>query len=271
MEREKRDPTLELGDLNYAEALREQLRWNPAGTILEEKDWLLALGGDSFPIGFLNAALPLRPEASTHPRERIEEIGRFFGEQGRGFTVHVPSHYPSELAEACEGLGLQTFGDTPGMVLDAPVKESPRTDGSELRIVSDAAGARDFAEVSTRSYATMGLPEHVSSGIFSAPERILQPHIVSIVAYRDHAAVSAAMAILSHGIAGVYWVGTVEAARGRGLGDACTRAVSNAAFDRGAGCVVLQASAEGEPIYLRMGYREVTRYVWYATLKPLGS
>ncbi len=77
------------------------------------------------------------------------------------------------------------------------------------------------------------------------------------------------MTILSHGIAGVYWVGTVEEARGYGLGDLCTRTVSNAAFDRGAKRVVLQASKQGEPIYLRMGYREVTRYLWYATLKPL--
>ena len=267
----KRDPVLELGDLNYAEALREQVRWNPQGEIFERGEWLIALGGDAFPVGFLNAALPLRPDAAADPRMRIEEIGGFFAEHGRGFTVHVPAHYPPELARACEQLGLQPFGDTPGMVLDARVKERAATDGAELRIVSETAGARDFAEVSASSYATMGLPVETSARIFSAPERILQPHIVSVVAYRDDSPVSAAMAILSHGIAGVYWVGTVESARGRGLGDACTRLVSNTAFDRGAGCVVLQASQQGAPIYRRMGYREVTRYVWYATLKPLSS
>ena len=117
----------------------------------------------------------------------------------------------------------------------------------------------------------MGLPAEVTARIFGSPERILQPHIVAVVAYRDGAPAAGAMTILSHGIAGVYWMGTVAPARGAGLGDACTRAVSNAAFDRGAAFVVLQASPQGEPIYLRMGFREVTRYVWYATLKPLGA
>ena len=76
-------------------------------------------------------------------------------------------------------------------------------------------------------------------------------------------AVAAAIAILSHGIAGLYWVAALPEARGRGLGEACTRLAGNRAFELGARCVILQASAQGEPIYLRMGYREITRYRWF--------
>jgi predicted GNAT family acetyltransferase len=72
-----------------------------------------------------------------------------------------------------------------------------------------------------------------------------------------------AMAMLSYGIAGVYWVGTAKKARGIGLGEYCTREVSNAAFALGARKVILQASKFGEPIYLKIGYREVTRYPWF--------
>ena len=74
------------------------------------------------------------------------------------------------------------------------------------------------------------------------------------------------MDVLSHGIAGIYWVGITPEARKRGLAEACTRWVGNAAFERGARCVVLQASPQGEPIYRRMGYREICRYGWWVRL-----
>ena len=94
---------------------------------------------------------------------------------------------------------------------------------------------------------------------------MLRPHVIVCLARREGAAQSGALAILSHGVAGVYWVGTVEEGRGQGLGDACTRYVTRAAFEAGARLVCLQASAQGEPIYLRMGYREVTRYAWWVS------
>ena len=68
------------------------------------------------------------------------------------------------------------------------------------------------------------------------------------------------MVIVTHGVAGVYWVGTAPGARGRGLAELCTRAAGNAGFDLGARVAALQASVMGEPVYRRMGYVEVTRY-----------
>jgi ribosomal protein S18 acetylase RimI-like enzyme len=78
------------------------------------------------------------------------------------------------------------------------------------------------------------------------------------------------MVVVTHGVAGVYWVGTVPAARGRGLAELCTRAAGNAGFDRGARIAALQASVMGEPLYRRMGYVEVTRYPLMAQLRPTG-
>ena len=68
----------------------------------------------------------------------------------------------------------------------------------------------------------------------------------------------------SHGIAGIYAVGTTEAARGRGLAELVTRAVTNIGFDGGAPLVTLQASPMGESIYHRLGYRELYRYVTHS-------
>jgi ribosomal protein S18 acetylase RimI-like enzyme len=76
------------------------------------------------------------------------------------------------------------------------------------------------------------------------------------------------MCILTHGVAGIYWVGTMPAARGKGLAELCTRAAGNAGFDMGARVASLQASVMGEPVYRRMGYIEVTRYPWVVRFEP---
>ena len=89
-----------------------------------------------------------------------------------------------------------------------------------------------------------------------APERFLEPHIAAVVAYRGDEPVAAAMTLLSHGIAGVYWVATLAAARGQGLADVVTRAVTNRGFELGAAVNTLQASPMGESIYRRMGYED---------------
>jgi ribosomal protein S18 acetylase RimI-like enzyme len=99
--------------------------------------------------------------------------------------------------------------------------------------------------------------------VLSHPARWLTPQWHVEVLYQAEQPVSAAMLLFSHGIAGVYWVGTLPSARGRGHAETLMRSISRYAFQHGARAVVLQASPFGEPVYRRMGYREITRYPWY--------
>ena len=84
-------------------------------------------------------------------------------------------------------------------------------------------------------------------------------------------AAAGAMVIVTHGVAGIYWVGTHPDARGKGLAELCTRAAGNAGFDLGARIAGLQASVMGEPVYRRMGYVEVTRYPTFVRMEPPAS
>jgi ribosomal protein S18 acetylase RimI-like enzyme len=254
---------LELADLNLAESAREMLRWHTGYFMQEADDLLLVASHDSFPVGYSNTAMPLGTAPPADPAALMESAGRFFDARGRGFTLWARAHLDAPLAKVAESCGLSVLADMPGMVLDAPVKDAALGRGIRVEEVTSPARLSDLGVVLPAAYSTMGLPEANSRALFAMPERIAHPHVIAVVGYLDDRPVSAAMALLSHGIAGVYWVGSCAEARGRGIGDACTRRVGNLAFERGARCVVLQASQQGEPIYLRMGYREVTRYAWY--------
>ncbi len=76
------------------------------------------------------------------------------------------------------------------------------------------------------------------------------------------------MTIVSHGVAGIYWVGSLERARGKGLGEATTAAATNAGFELGADLASLQASPMGKPIYERMGYETLFDYRLYMSAPP---
>jgi ribosomal protein S18 acetylase RimI-like enzyme len=252
---------LQLGDLNLAESYREMARWHARSELCERDSILLTCGPDSFPA--LSFAMRIHPEARPDVEVLLRIAKAFFAERKRSFSIRVRSHVDADLDQACQALGLLRVADNPGMVIDGPLPGLPSLSGDELRSVRDVETARAFASVAADAYATSGLRRESAARLFALPERLLAPHVLAVVGYIDHVPCSCAMALLSHGIAGIYWVGTIPQARGRGLAAACTRSVGNEAFARGARCVVLQASDQGEPVYRRMGYREFTRYPWY--------
>lgn len=61
----------------------------------------------------------------------------------------------------------------------------------------------------------------------------------------------------------VGWVGTVEEARRKGLASACTAWATNRSLERGAALVSLEASPMGDPVYPKLGYRELYSYKLY--------
>lgn len=59
------------------------------------------------------------------------------------------------------------------------------------------------------------------------------------------------------GDAGIYWVGTLPEARGRGVASGLMRQALLDARERGCETTSLQATAMGRPVYRRLGYREL--------------
>jgi ribosomal protein S18 acetylase RimI-like enzyme len=253
-----------LADLNHDEAYRELTR-RAGGVVLDEDGLTCFAGAHELPV-LMNGVV--RTRRDVPPATVLERARRFFTPRERGFSVITHGEADRDLAAACEAAGLVKMGDSPGMVLERRLAEAVPPAGVTLGRVETSDDARAFGRVNGAAYATYGMPEGCAETALGRLDVVRAPHIAAVLARVAGEPAAAAMVILSHGIGGVYWVGTMPDARGKGLAELCTRAVGNLAFDLGARLVVLQASVMGEPVYRRMGYREVTRYPYYLQLPP---
>lgn len=263
--RSSAEEVLTLGDLSLYEFLRENVRWADGGGIFERDGMLFTVAAD--PFAPLSCAVRIASPSELPAAVFIESAARYYTSLGRGFSIRARAHIDTDLIAECEARGFFLLGDAPGMVLDAKLAEPDAID-CELRVARDLDTVRDFVSVVASGYATLGLPEPACTKLMERIERLLAPHLHIVVAYRDDKPVSAAMALLSHGIGGVYWVATAPSARGLGTAAHCTREASNYCFAQGARKVILQASKQGEPIYRALGFTQTTHYPFFLYMPP---
>jgi len=252
----ERSASIELSDLNLAEAYRELSR-RGGGSVLDEDGRLFFAG--AHPLPFLVNGV-MRTGAGPPADEVLARASAFFEARARGFTVTVRAHADRDLEAAAAAAGYARFGEPPAMVLERRLPDRDPPPGVAVRQVETRADAEAFAQVNGEAYATHGMPRDVTPALFSRLDVLRAPHIASFVAWVGDEPAAAAMTIVTHAVAGIYWVGTRPAMRGRGLAELVTRTATNAGFDRGGRIASLQASVMGEPVYRRMGYTELTRY-----------
>lgn len=258
------DERLLLSDLNYAEAMRELTR-RAGGAVLDEDGLLLFASPHPLPV----LANGVMRTGAIAPDEALARARDFFGPRRRGFSVFVRAHVDGDLRAACEAAGLHLNGESPGMVVDGRLPDGPPAPDDVIAAeVATERDARDFAQVMAEAYATYGMPADVAPAVLPHLGVLRAPHIASVLVRLGGRPAAGAMVIVTHGVAGVYWVGTVPDARGRGLAALATRLAANLGFDRGARMGALQASVMGEPVYRRMGWVEVTRYPLFVQWTP---
>ncbi len=244
-------------DANLVESFRVYAHWQQ-GSLVEDADGMLLFAGATrFPASFMNAAI--RTDSSLPPAQAVQRANEFFAPRDRGFTFVTRHHCDSDLNAYLALIEFTQESDSPCLFVDMPLPDKPIPSGVTIQNVNVAAHVQDIVTVGAEAYKHIGLPAKQAQAAFSNVQGVLDGSIEGILAYIDERPVAVALTIFSGNSAGVYWVGTVPSARGRGLGELCTQRATNLGFSRGAMLVTLQASPQGNPIYRRMGYQEYDR------------
>jgi len=239
-------------DAQFVEYFRETGRWQ-LGSEAQEQDGLLLVAGTLRFAGMVNLAARLDPALS--PASVLARAREFFHARGRGFSLYIRGEPDRDLEEHARVEGLFAPSEAgPWMVLRQRPAEAPELPGIRLAAVTDARGLDDVRAVSREAYEPTGLPHEVTDSAFAHESAVLAPHIHFVVAWEGDVPLATAGCMLHDGVAGIYWVGTRDAARRRGLGTLVTHAAVHWGFDQGADLSALQASEMGFPIYQAMGF-----------------
>jgi Acetyltransferase (GNAT) domain len=249
---------LQRAHLNLVDSSRRFYELDPGAAIEAEPGWLFGAGSATHPV-ISNVAF--RRDDGVAGEELVRRAEEFFAPRGRRFSIWTRGDQAEDedLAEAADTAGFQAVYEMPEMLLGEPLPAEPTIADADLRRLTSEDEAPDFWEVAKAAYASNGFPPEVFAG-YTEHSRLLADNIAVYIARIDSEPVSIAMTIVSDGVAGIYWVGSVERARGRGLGRAVTVAATNAGFELGGDVASLQASPMGKPIYEAMGYETAFDY-----------
>ena len=250
------------GDRSLCNTLRHLTRHAAGGQIVEQDGLMMFAGAHDMPHAYVNGVI--RTSGTKSPDEMVERGRRFFGAKGRSFALWGSTHADRDVLEFASKSGLFSYRPegSPEMALCGDPGPAALPRGLELEAVQDDATQRRFIEVTTRAYGHV-LDAKAIAAVFANLDVLSGEHARAFVASRDGMPQAAAMITVFEGLGEVGFVGTVPDARGHGLGGMVTQACAHAAFAQGVNAVFLQASAMGEPVYRRLGFREITRYMRY--------
>lgn len=249
--------------LNEQELWRDMVRWS--GGLVHEQDGLLFVAG---PSSYLRVAI--RMDDGVDGRSAVRRCAQFFGTSEGGHIVLVREPDDADLAQAARAAGYTPAWTERPMALHEPPDPSPQAATVDVRVVSTPEQVLDYGTVVAEANDDPG--ERERAGLLFHDRTLLAPHIAAFVAYLDGAPVSCAMTLVSHGVAGVFYVATVERARRRGLGDALTRMAARAGFEMGARAAWLGASEMGASLYRRIGFSDLgTTIVEYESPETIAA
>lgn len=191
---------------------------------------------------------------------------------------------PADAASWLERAGLRPGGGEAVMVLGLATTpeaalhagDTAAADGVEVTVVEAMADLDAWIEVIAGAY---GWADRERATLMQGLYDPRTPHgsngrRIQVLARLGGTAVGGASLFGTAGQGWVTNVGTIPAARGQGVGGAVTAATLRLAMERGHPSAWLAASAMGEPVYRRLGFRtvgHVSHWIGPAPERPVGG
>jgi ribosomal protein S18 acetylase RimI-like enzyme len=241
-----------LADRNYGYAFSLMANHAKGGSLYEEPGLVATITGT---IPWLNVTVVYGGLAQ--PAAALGRAIDFYRKAGAPFVMRIRVGFEMETQQAMRELGLEAADQLPGMILN-PVGDVPPPPEGLTIAEWDAASLAVSNEIMA---AAFGMPLPLMNNLITPS--LLDSPLRGYIGYVDGRAVATSALIVSDGVAGVYNVATLPEYRKRGLGEAMTwHAVREGVA---IGCVIgsLQASAMGQPVYARMGFRNIAPYETY--------
>jgi len=227
--------------------------------------------GDSFSVVYAGVSYGLFNTmliTSHLPREYtdfgtvLDEAEQYFHQRNVAWSVwyceellSVEERRRARIALATRGMKLMM--EAPGMIADDLAPPTAKLPQLDCRRVGDARTRRDFSKVMSTAFH---VPEDMSNDVY-AGETLWQGALRGWMAYVDDRPVATTITVEGGGAIGLYAVATDPPFQRRGYGESLMRvAIEEARRTSGLTRCVLQSSAVGYPLYIRMGYRNVTRF-----------
>jgi predicted GNAT family acetyltransferase len=208
------------------------------------------------PVPQFNALIAVEERADDAVSElapamaQVEKLGLPFG-------VLLRSTAAPRLEAEARRLGLSSVARIPAMVVAEGQLRERGTAGLRVVRVHERA---DLNRALALMAAGFGEPAALFRPLYQ-PAIAELPWMTIYVALVDDEPVSTAMSSLRRGGVGIFNVATPPHLRGRGYGAAVTARAAQDGFAAQAELAWLQASPMGEPVYRRMGFRQVDTHV----------
>jgi GNAT superfamily N-acetyltransferase len=199
---------------------------------------------------------------------RIEATLAGFKSRHLPMLWHVgPATRPADLGKYLTAHGLVHAGDDVGMAVDllALNEDLPTPPALKIEPVSDVVTLKQWFHAFSLSFE---VPEFVGQAIFDievssdAWQYLPRRYYIGLL---NREPVATAMLFLGAGVAGVYSIGVLPAARRQGMGMAMTLALLCEARAMGYRIGILHSSRMGLGMYRRLGFQEycsMSDYIW---------
>jgi GNAT superfamily N-acetyltransferase len=260
------EPASSIVERNLRAAMKFFGQASGVGDVTETKEVLLIDSGVNYSV-FNIAMLTCAPADIEALSGGVRAAARYYKARQTRWSIWICEDSLSEqlrrlMPAALANQRMHKLTEAPGMIaerLRPPLRRLPKIDWLP---VNNAATRSDFSHITSVNF---DIPFATCQLVYGN-EQAWSHDYHGFVAYADGMPVATTAVVMAAGAIGIYSVSTLPQYRRRGYAEALMRCViEKYRAEAGTETTVLQATRSGYDMYLKMGYRPVSRFIVYMT------